>query len=155
MSRRRTERGPSMIDHDVKDISLASAGKLKIDWAEQFMPVLRQVRERFAKEQPLKDVRLGACLHVTTETAVLMMTLKAGGARVALCASNPLSTQDDVAAALVQEYEIPVHAIKGEDHKTYYKHLNTALAHEPNVTMDDGCDLVTLLHKNPAALKRV
>ena len=102
-----------MTDHDVKDLALGPAGKLKIEWAEQFMPVLRQVRERFTKEQPLKGVRLGACLHVTTETAVLMITLKAGGAQVALCASNPLSTQDDVAAALVEEYEIATFAIKG------------------------------------------
>src|SRR5215475_10069675 len=146
MSRRRTERGPSMIDHDVKDISLASAGKLKIDWAEQFMPVLRQVRERFAKEQPLKDVRLGACLHVTTETAVLMLTLKGGGAQIALCASNPLSTQDETAAALVQEYGIPVHAIKGEDNETYYKHIASVLETRPQVTMDDGADVISQLH---------
>src|SRR5262245_55924301 len=107
-----------MIDHDVKDLSLTDAGKLKIEWAEQSMPVLRQVRERFSKEQPLKGLRLGACLHVTTETAVLMITLKAGGAQVALCASNPLSTQDDTAAALVKEYDIPVYAHKGrsEEH---------------------------------------
>src|SRR6266705_2119552 len=112
-----------MTDHDVKDLALGPTGKLKIEWAEQFMPVLRQVRERFAKEQPLKGVRLGACLPVTTETAVLMMTLKAGGAQVALCASNPLSTQDDTAAALVKEYGIPDFAIKGEDNATYYRHL--------------------------------
>src|SRR6059036_4372470 len=104
-----------MTDHDVKDLALGTAGKLKIEWAEQFMPVLRQVRERFTKEQPLKGVRLGACLHVTTETAVLMMTLKAGGAQLALCASNPLSTQDDTAAALVREHDIAVYAHKGED----------------------------------------
>src|SRR5262245_14467076 len=107
-----------MIDHDVKDLSLADVGKLKIEWAEQSMPVLRQVRERFTKEQPLKGIRLGACLHVTTETAVLMITLKAGGAQVSLCASNPLSTQDDTAAALVKEFGIPVYAEKGrsEEH---------------------------------------
>ena len=104
-----------MVEHDVKDLSLAAAGRLRIEWAEQSMPVLRQVRERFAREQPLKGIRLGACLHVTTETAVLMLTLKAGGAQLALCASNPLSTQDDTAAALVQEYDIPVFAHKGED----------------------------------------
>src|SRR5215831_19788374 len=139
-------KGPSMVDHDVKDISLAPAGKLKIDWAEQFMPVLRQVRERFAKEQPLKDVRLGACLHVTTETAVLMMTLKAGGAQVALCASNPLSTQDDVAAALAVEHDIATFARKGEDNTTYYGHIQSVLAVRPQVTMDDGADLITTVH---------
>src|SRR6201997_5685867 len=117
-----------MTDHDVKDVSLAAAGKLKIEWAEQSMPVLRQVRERFAKEQPLKGIRLGACLHVTSETAVLMLTLKAGGAHVALCASNPLSTQDDTAAALVKDYEIPVFAHKGEDNARYYRHLEAVLA---------------------------
>ncbi len=136
-----------MVGHDVKDLSLAAAGKLKIEWAEQSMPVLRQVRERFAKEQPLKGVRLGACLHVTTETAVLMLTLKAGGAQVALCASNPLSTQDDTAAALVKEYDIPVYAQKGEDHATYYRHLESVLAIRPQVTMDDGADLISQLHK--------
>src|SRR5512132_2688227 len=135
-----------MTDHDVKDLSLADSGKLKIEWAEQSMPVLRQVRERFAKEQPLKGVRLGACLHVTTETAVLMLTLKAGGAQVALCASNPLSTQDDTAAALVKEYEIPVHAHKGEDNATYYRHLEAVLKTRPQVTMDDGADLISQLH---------
>src|SRR3979411_832606 len=116
-----------MTDHDVKDLSRAETGSLKIEWAEQSMPLLRQVRERFTKEQPLKGVRLGACLHVTTETAVLMMTLKAGGAQVALCASNPLSTQDDTAAALVREHDIPVFAHKGEDNKTYYRHLEAVL----------------------------
>src|ERR687898_2519564 len=105
-----------MVDHDVKDLSLAGAGRLKIEWAEQSMPVLRQVRERFTKEQPLKGIRLGACLHVTTETAVLMLTLKAGGAQLTLCASNPLSTQDDTAAALVREFDVPTFAQKGEDH---------------------------------------
>src|SRR5713101_4570616 len=135
-----------MTDHDVKDLALGPTGKLKIEWAEQFMPVLRQVRERFAKEQPLRDVRLGACLHVTTETAVLMLTLKAGGARVALCASNPLSTQDDTAAALVKEFEIPVFAHKGEDNARYYRHLEAVLASRPQVTMDDGADLISQLH---------
>src|SRR5512132_1969765 len=135
-----------MTDHDVKDLSLADSGKLKIEWAEQSMPVLRQVRERFAKEQPLKGVRLGACLHVTTETAVLMLTLKAGGAQVALCASNPLSTQDDTAAALVREYDIPVFAHKGEDNATYYRHLEAVLKTRPQVTMDDGADLISQLH---------
>jgi adenosylhomocysteinase len=135
-----------MTEHDVKDLSLAAAGRLKVEWAEQSMPVLRQVRERFTKEQPLKGVRLGACLHVTTETAVLMLTLKAGGAQVALCASNPLSTQDETAAALVKEYGIPVYAIKGEDNKTYYRHLHSVLATRPQVTMDDGADLISQLH---------
>src|SRR5215468_1958109 len=135
-----------MTDHDVKDLSLADAGKLKIEWAEQSMPVLRQVRERFSKEQPLKGIRLGACLHVTTETAVLMITLKAGGAQVALCASNPLSTQDDTAAALVKEFGIPVFAQKGEDNKRYYSHLEAVLKTGPQVTMDDGADLISQLH---------
>ena len=132
--------------HDVKNLALAAEGRLKIEWAEQWMPVLRQVRERFAKEQPLKGVRLGACLHVTTETAVLMLTLKAGGAQLALCASNPLSTQDDSAAALVQEYEVPVFAHKGEDHARYYAHIEAVLATRPQVTMDDGADLISQLH---------
>src|SRR5438309_8334395 len=135
-----------MVEHDVKDIAQAAAGRLKIEWAEQSMPVLRQVRERFAREQPLKGLRLGACLHVTTETAVLMLTLKAGGAQVALCASNPLSTQDDTAAALVREYEIPVFAHKGEDNQTYYRHLHAVLGTRPQVTMDDGADLISQLH---------
>jgi len=135
-----------MVENDVKDLGLAGVGKLKIEWAEQSMPVLRQVRERFAKEQPLKGIRLGACLHVTTETAVLMLTLKAGGAQVALCASNPLSTQDDTAAALVKEYEIPVFAHKGEDNAKYYRHLEAVLATRPQVTMDDGADLISQLH---------
>jgi adenosylhomocysteinase len=135
-----------MVDHDVKNLGLAPEGRLKIEWAEQSMPVLRQVRERFAKEQPLKGLRLGACLHVTTETAVLMLTLKAGGAQVALCASNPLSTQDDTAAALVKEYDIPVYAHKGEDNKTYYRHLEAVLKTRPQITMDDGADLISQLH---------
>jgi adenosylhomocysteinase len=130
----------------VKDLALAPGGKLKIEWAEQSMPVLRQVRERFTKEQPLKGVRLGACLHVTAETAVLMITLKAGGAEVALCASNPLSTQDDAAAALVREYDIATFAQKGEDNTTYYKHIQSVLAIRPQVTMDDGADLISTLH---------
>ncbi|MBI4254836.1 MAG: adenosylhomocysteinase [Candidatus Rokubacteria bacterium] len=135
-----------MVAHDVKNLALAAEGRLKIEWAEQWMPVLRQVRERFAKEQPLKGLRLGACLHVTTETAVLMLTLKAGGAQLALCASNPLSTQDDSAAALVQEYEVPVFAHKGEDHARYYAHIEAVLATRPQVTMDDGADLISQLH---------
>ena len=135
-----------MVEHDVKNIELAAEGRRKIEWAELSMPVLRQVRERFAKEQPLKGIRLGACLHVTTETAVLMLTLKAGGAQVSLCASNPLSTQDDTAAALVKDYDIPVFAHKGEDNKTYYKHLESVLKTRPQVTMDDGADLISQLH---------
>jgi adenosylhomocysteinase len=135
-----------MVQHDVKDLARADEGRLRIEWADQSMPVLRQVRERFAREQPLKGIRLGACLHVTTETAVLMLTLKAGGAQVALCASNPLSTQDDTAAALVREYEIPVYAQKGEDHARYYRHLEAVLGTRPQVTMDDGADLISQLH---------
>jgi adenosylhomocysteinase len=135
-----------MVEHDVTDLAQAAAGRLRIEWAEQSMPVLRQVRERFAKDQPLKGTRLGACLHVTTETAVLMLTLKAGGAQLALCASNPLSTQDDAAAALVREYDVPVFARKGEDHATYYRHIEAVLATRPQVTMDDGADLISQLH---------
>src|SRR2546422_9296372 len=137
-----------MAEHDVKDLAQAAAGRLRIEWAEQSMPVLRQVRERFAKEQPLKGIRLGACLHVTTETAVLMLTLKAGGAQVVLCASHPLSTQDDTAAALVKEYGIPVFAHKGEDNTRDYRHLEAVLATRPQITMDDGADLITQLHRD-------
>src|SRR5256714_1612438 len=135
-----------MAEHDVKDLSLASDGRLRIEWAEQSMPVLRQVRERFTQQQPLKGIRVGACLHVTTETAVLMLTLKAGGAELALCASNPLSTQDDTAAALVREYEISVYAHKGEDNTRYYRHIEAVLATRPQLTMDDGADLISQLH---------
>src|SRR3989475_2910068 len=135
-----------MVEHDVKNIGLAAEGRLKIEWAEQSMPVLRQVRERFAKEQPLRGMRLGACLHVTTETAVLMLTLRAGGAEIALCASNPLSTQDDTAAALVGEYEISTFAHKGEDNARYYRHIEAVLATRPQITMDDGADLISQLH---------
>src|SRR5262245_61173588 len=135
-----------MIDHDVKNLSQAAAGKLKSEWAAQSEPASRQVRERFAEEQPLKGMRVGACLHVTTETAVLMMTLRAGGAEIALCASNPLSTQDDVAAALVAEHEIATFAKKGEDNATYYSHIQSVLAIRPQVTMDDGADLISTLH---------
>jgi len=135
------------IDHDIKDLNLAPAGRLRIEWAEREMPVLRLIRERFAAEKPLKGVRLSACLHITTETANLARTLQAGGAEVVLTASNPLSTQDDVAAALVSYYEIPVFAIKGEDNETYYKHIHAALDHKPHITMDDGADLVSTLHK--------
>ncbi|MEO5657143.1 MAG: adenosylhomocysteinase [Nitrospiria bacterium] len=134
------------MDYDVKDIEQADKGRLRIEWAEQNMPVLRLIRKRFKKERPLSGVRVSACLHVTTETATLMETLKAGGAEIALCASNPLSTQDDVAASLVKHSGIPVYAIKGEDNKTYYKHLQAALAHRPVVTMDDGADLVSQIH---------
>jgi adenosylhomocysteinase len=145
-----------MVDHDVKNIALAAEGRLKIEWAEQSMPVLRQVRERFAKEQPLKGIRLGACLHVTTETAVLMLTLKAGGAQVSLCASNPLSTQDDTAAALVDRYGAEVHAINGEDNDTYYKHIYAAVDKHPNITMDDGADVISVLHgERPEQLSEV
>lgn len=131
---------------DVKDISLAPRGKDRIEWAAKDMPVLRLIRERFAKEQPLKGVRMSGCLHITTETANLAITLQAGGADLVLCASNPLSTQDDVAAALVKEYGIPTFSIKGEDEQTYYRHINAVLDHQPNMTMDDGCDLVSTLH---------
>jgi adenosylhomocysteinase len=130
---------------DVKDPSLAGRGRLRVEWAEKSMPVLRQIRERFAKEKPLAGMRLSACLHVTSETANLARTLAAGGADLVLCASNPLSTQDDVAAALVADDGIAVFAIKGEDHATYYEHIRAALAHRPNVTMDDGADLVSSL----------
>ncbi|MBU0704989.1 MAG: adenosylhomocysteinase, partial [Chloroflexi bacterium] len=134
-------------DYDIQDLDLAPGGRLRIEWAEREMPVLRLIRERFEKEKPLQGVRLSACLHVTTETANLAHTLQAGGAEVVLTASNPLSTQDDVAAALVSYYEIPVFAIKGEDNKTYYKHLHAAIDHKPQITMDDGADLVSTLHK--------
>jgi len=131
---------------DVFDIMLAPRGKDRIEWAAKDMPVLRIIRERFAKDMPLKGVRMSGCLHITTETANLAITLKAGGADLVLCASNPLSTQDDVAAALVHEYGVPTFAIKGEDKKTYYRHINTVLDHKPNMTMDDGCDLVSTIH---------
>ena len=133
------------MSHDVRDLKLAAAGRLRIEWADRTMPVLRQIRERFASEQPLKGVRIAACLHVTTETGNLMRTLVAGGAEAALCASNPLSTQDEVAAALVAEYGVPTFAIKGEDNETYYRHINAALDTKPNLTMDDGADLVTTI----------
>ncbi len=132
-------------NYDVKDRSLAESGRQRIEWAFREMPVIGLIRERFAKEKPLKEVRIAACLHVTTETANLALTLQAGGADLILCASNPLSTQDDVAAALV-EYDIPTSAIKGEDDATYYRHINTAIDHKPQLTVDDGADLVTTLH---------
>jgi adenosylhomocysteinase len=134
------------LDYHIKDIQLADKGKLRTEWAERTMPVLRLIRERFRKEKPLKGVRLSACLHVTTETGNLMITLKEGGADISLCASNPLSTQDDVAACLVAYHEIPVFAIKGEDSATYYDHIKKALEHRPTITMDDGADLVSAIH---------
>ncbi|MCY4073534.1 MAG: adenosylhomocysteinase [Chloroflexi bacterium] len=136
------------IANDIKDVELATGGRYRIEWAGQEMPVLKQIRERFAKEKPLAGVRVSACLHVTTETANLMQTLQAGGADVVLTASNPLSTQDDVAASLVANNEIPVYAIKGEDNETYYRHIHAALDHRPHITMDDGADLVGTIHKD-------
>jgi adenosylhomocysteinase len=139
------------MNHDVKDLSLAGEGRKRIEWADHDMPVLRTIRERFAREKPLKGLRMSCCLHVTTETANLMRALKAGGADAVLCASNPLSTQDDAAAALVAEYQVPTYAIKGEDGATYYRHIAAACDHKPHVTMDDGCDLVfTLTRQRPA-----
>ncbi len=131
----------------MKDLGLKEKGRLKIEWAERFMPVLTQIRERFEKEKPLTGVRVGACLHVTTETANLMIALKAGGAEISLCASNPLSTQDEVAASLVGDFEIPVFAIKGESNEVYYRHIELVLATQPMITMDDGADLISTLHK--------
>jgi adenosylhomocysteinase len=149
-ARRARAAAPSTNGHaaagHVKDLGLAREGRLRIEWAERSMPVLRAIRARFAKERPLKGVRIAACLHVTTETANLARTLQAGGAEVVVCGSNPLSTQDDVAAALVAHYGIPTYAIKGEDHKTYYSHIVSCIEARPHVTMDDGCDLVTVLH---------
>ena len=141
---------------DVKDPALAEAGLARIHWADGQMPVLRSIRERFARERPLAGLRIGACLHVTTETANLMISLKAAGASIALCASNPLSTQDDTAAALAGEYGIPTFAIKGEDEETYYRHIEAVIESRPNITMDDGCDLVTVLHtRHPKRLGEV
>jgi adenosylhomocysteinase len=134
--------------YDVKDFALAAEGKRRIEWADRQMPVLAAIRDRFAEEQPLSGYRVAACLHVTTETANLMRTLKAGGADVVLCASNPLSTQDDVAASLVEDYDISVFAIKGEDHDTYYSHIEAAVDHKPHFTMDDGADVISVLHSN-------
>ncbi len=134
-------------DYDVRDLRLADEGVARVEWAEQEMPVLRLIRERFAQERPLAGYRLAACLHVTSETANLMRTLVAGGAEVTLCASNPLSTQDDVAAALVERYGVPTFAIKGEDNATYYQHINAVLDRAPHMTMDDGADLVSTLHR--------
>ena len=152
MPRRRTSNGSgaagnghAMAGH-VKDLALARQGRMRIEWSDRNMPVLRTIRARFAKERPLRGTRVAACLHVTTETANLARTLKAGGADVFVCGSNPLSTQDDVAAALVAQYGIATYAIKGEDHKTYYSHIVSCIEARPHVTMDDGCDLVTVLH---------
>ncbi len=136
------------MQYDIKNIGLAPKGKLRIEWAEAYMPVLRLIRQRFAKEKPLKGLKIAACLHVTTETANLMYTLKEGGAKVYLCASNPLSTQDDVSSSLVKDYGIPVFAINGEDRKKYYKHIEACLDIEPDVTMDDGADLVSMIHSS-------
>ena len=139
--------GTTSSSGDVKDISLAEMGTNRIRWASQEMPVIGLIRSRLAKEQPFKGIRVSGCLHITSETANLALALKDGGADVTLCASNPLSTQDDVAAALVKEYGIPTYAIKGEDNETYYRHINAALEHKPQVTLDDGADLVTIIHK--------
>ncbi|MDO8685253.1 MAG: adenosylhomocysteinase [Clostridiales bacterium] len=136
------------INCDIKDKSLAGRGRLRIEWADRQMPVLAMIRKRFAEEKPLDGIKMSCCLHVTTETANLIRTLKAGGADIVLCASNPLSTQDDVAASLVEDFGIPVFAVKGENRDTYYKHLIAAIEHEPAITQDDGADLVGLLHQN-------
>ena len=138
--------------YDVKNLKLAVEGKKKIEWADKYMPVLALIRKRFAKEKPLKGLKIAGCLHVTTETANLALTLKAGGARVYLCASNPLSTQDDVAASLAKDYGIPVFAIRGENNKTYYNHINEVLNARPNITVDDGADLVSIIHKEKKSL---
>jgi len=134
--------------YDVKDLALAEEGTRRIEWADRQMPVLAAIRDRFEQEQPLSGYRIAACLHVTTETANLMRTLKAGGADVVLCASNPLSTQDDVAASLVEDYDISVFAIKGEDNDTYYAHIEAAVDHKPQLTMDDGADVIGILHSD-------
>src|SRR2546428_5989631 len=138
--------GNGQVAGDVRDLALARDGRLRIEWADRNMPVLRSIRSRFAKERPLKGVRIAACLHVTTETANLARTLKAGGAEVYVCGPNPLSTQDDLAASTLAQYRIPTFAIKGEDHKTYYSHIVSCIEARPHLTMDDGCDLVTVLH---------
>lgn len=140
------------MEFDVKNLDLAPGGRHRIEWAEQEMPVLRNIRERFATERPLAGTRISACLHITSETANLAHTLQVGGADVVLCASNPLSTQDDVAASLVSHYEIPVFAIKGEDNETYYQHISAALDHKPQITMDDGADLVGTIHMSRTEL---
>ena len=138
--------------YDINDITLARKGRLRIEWADENMPVLRLIRQRFKKEKPLKGIKIGACLHVTTETAVLMDTLKSGGAEVKLCASNPLSTQDDVAASLVKDFKIPVFARRGENNAVYYGHIESTLENDVHVTMDDGADLVSTIHKTKRSL---
>ena len=138
------------MNYDIKDIKLAKKGALRIEWAAKNMPVLSLIKQRFSKEKPLKGLKIACCLHVTTETAVLGDCLKSGGADVYICASNPLSTQDDVAAALVKDLKVGVFAIKGEDTKTYYAHMKAALAIKPDITMDDGADLVSTIHQRPA-----
>ena len=153
-SRRSTGSPGERLPAHVKNLDLAASGKSKIEWAESQMPVLLQIRERVARTKPLKQVRVACCLHVTTETAHLMITLKAAGAQIALCASNPLSTQDDVAASLVKDFGIPVYAIRGEDRDIYYQHLRTVLSISPHVTMDDGADLVSTVHREPARYGR-
>src|SRR5918992_121353 len=143
-------------NHDVADLSLAGSGQMRIEWADTQMPVLRQIRERFEREKPLQGITLGACLHVTTETANLVRTLMAGGADVGLCASNPLSTQDETAAALVDRYGAEVYAIHGEDNDTYYRHINAVCDKRPQVTMDDGADVIGVLHgERPEQLSEV
>ncbi|OGD37040.1 MAG: adenosylhomocysteinase [Candidatus Aminicenantes bacterium RBG_19FT_COMBO_58_17] len=140
------------MNHDIRDLRLAPKGRLKIEWAARFMPVLESIKKSFTRDKPLRGIRVSACLHVTTETANLVETLKLGGAEVALCASNPLSTQDDAAAAMVRYFGVPVFAIKGEDHKTYYRHLNQTLDQKPQITMDDGADLVSTIHSRRRTL---
>ncbi|MCX5715777.1 MAG: adenosylhomocysteinase [Candidatus Omnitrophica bacterium] len=142
------------MQYHIKNIGLAKKGKLRIEWASNNMPVLNLIKERFKKEKPLKGIRIAACLHVTTESANLLSTLKAGGAETIICASNPLSTQDEVAASMVKDDKIPVFAIKGEDEKTYYKHINAALDTRPNITMDDGADLVSTIHQKRKGLAK-
>lgn len=140
------------MNYGIKDIKLAEKGKDRIEWAENQMPVLLAIRKKFTEKRPIKGIKIAACLHVTTETANLVRTLKAGGAEVSLCASNPLSTQDDVAASLVKDYGIPVFAIKGEDKDIYYQHINQVLNYRPNITMDDGADLVSTIHSQKKKL---
>ena len=141
-------------EHDVRDLSLAAAGRAKIVWSAEAMPVLLAIRKRFERKRPLAGVRVACCLHVTSETANLMITLKAGGAQIALCASNPLSTQDDVAASLVKDFGIPVFAVRGETRERYYRHLTTVLARQPQLTMDDGADLISMIHQQPQTYGR-
>ncbi len=140
------------MDYDIKDLKLAPKGKLKMEWAGRFMPVLNSIKKKFAQEKPLKGIKISACLHVTSETGILMETLRLGGAELRLSASNPLSTQDEVAAALVKSYGVPVFAIKGEDNRTYYRHINKSLDHGPQITMDDGADLVSTVHSRRRVL---